>query len=140
MKWMMPVIGAAMAVGSFACTQPPATADDETPPANVEVPAAEAPTFVNRVWSVAERSDGAAPGALYVFLTDGTLLISAPDATPALGRWRADGDGVVMVEEGIEYRVDILAVETDEFRIRSHNPGEPIEIRFERASDETEVR
>lgn len=113
-----------------ACTQPPEPAPQETIPAATATRANEPVTFVNRVWSVAERSDGADPGSLYVFLGDGTLVISSSNATPLLGNWRAKGDGLVMIEEGIEYNVDILGVSADEFRIRSHNPGEPLEIRF----------
>lgn len=117
-----------------ACTQPPEPVQEETASATVETPANEPVTFINRVWSVAERSDGADRGSLYIFLSDGTLVISSPNATPSLGSWRAEGDGLVMIEEGIEYDVDILGVSADEFRIRSHNPGQPLEIRFVPAS------
>ncbi len=37
-------------------------------------------------------------------------------------------DGLVMVEESIPYRVDILTLDDDEFVIRSHNPGAPVDI------------
>jgi hypothetical protein len=40
-----------------------------------------------------------------------------------------------MVEEGIEYNVDILGIASDEFRIRSLNPGGTLDIRFVPASD-----
>lgn len=113
-----------------ACTQPPEPVQEETAPAAVEASANEPVTFINRVWSVAERSDGSDPGSLYIFLSDGTLVISSPNATPSLGSWRAEDDGLVMIEEGIRYDVDILAVSPGEFRIRSHNPGEPLDIRF----------
>jgi hypothetical protein len=33
-----------------------------------------------------------------------------------------------MIEEGIPYPTDILELTADRFRIRSHNPGEPVEI------------
>ena len=42
---------------------------------------------------------------------------------------------MTLVEEGIPYKVDILRLSRDEFRIRSNNPGEPVEIRFVPAED-----
>jgi hypothetical protein len=33
-----------------------------------------------------------------------------------------------MVEQSISYPVDILALTADSFVIRSHNPGEPVDI------------
>ena len=33
-----------------------------------------------------------------------------------------------MVEEGISYKVDILTLTADEFKILSHNPGGALEI------------
>jgi hypothetical protein len=86
-------------------------------------------SFVNRVWQVGSSSSGE-PGALYVFLSDGTLLITSAHGTPLLGTWKYEGGGLTMVEEGIPYKVDILKLSGDEFRIRSHNPGEPVEIGF----------
>lgn len=93
-------------------------------------PAAAAPaatTFVNRVWQVRESS-AVAPGTLYVFLSEGTLVITSPHSRPTLGTWKQQSDGLTMIEDGIPYRIDVLALNDKEFRIRSHNPGEPIEI------------
>ena len=36
--------------------------------------------------------------------------------------------GFTMAEEGVPYKVDVLKLSKDEFRIRSNNPGEPVEI------------
>lgn len=83
--------------------------------------------FVNRVWRVT-ASDAVAPGTYYVFLAESTLVIDGPGGTPAVGSWRRDGDGLVMVEEGIAYPTDILELTAEVFRIRSHNPGQPVEI------------
>lgn len=86
-----------------------------------------APVFVNKVWSVSESS-GVAPGTLYVFLAEGTLVIASANSKPALGAWRYEGGALTMVEEGIAYKVDVLELNKNEFRIRSHNPGEPVDI------------
>ncbi len=113
-----------------ACTPhepPPAAGPVDTAGAgqSATVPA----TFVNRVWTVAESAQ-VAPGSLRVFLSDGTLVMASPHATPAFGRWRyRDGD-LTITEEGQRYPVDILALNRDTFRIRVRGPGEPVEIRF----------
>jgi len=84
-------------------------------------------SFVNKVWRVSSSSS-VAPGTLYVFMSEGTLLITSPNSKPALGMWKYEGGALTMVEEGIPYRVDILMLSGDEFRIRSKNPGKPVEI------------
>lgn len=94
-----------------------------------QVPAESSPGFVNTVWKVSESS-GVAPGTLYVFLSDGTLVVASPHGKPALGRWKDIGGILTMVEEGIPYQVDVLNLSRVQFRIRSHNPGKPAEVTF----------
>lgn len=91
------------------------------------------PSFENIVWRVAE-SPNVAPGHLYVFLSDGTLVVTSPQSTPSLGRWRRIGDGLSMIEQDIEYRVDIVSLSHDEFRIHIRDPGDGVDIRFVPAS------
>src|SRR5436853_5427487 len=55
------------------------------------------PEFANRVWKVAKGSEGD-PGTFYVFLSDGSMLISSPHGTPSLGSWHYSGDVLTMVE------------------------------------------
>lgn len=86
-------------------------------------------TISNRVWVVSGSSSVAA-GTMYTFLADGTLLITSPWSTPALGQWRQNGEELVMVEEGLEYRVEVLGLTNREFRVRIRNPGTPVEITF----------
>ena len=100
-------------------------------------PPAAAPSFVNRVWTVAE-SKQIAVGELRVFLSDGTLVMTAPHATPAFGSWRRQDGRLTIVEEGLEYQVDILELTDDAFRIRIHSPGEPVEILFRPAGPDAE--
>ena len=85
------------------------------------------PGFVNKVWEVS-LSTGVAPGMLYVFLSDGTLVMTSPNSKPALGAWTYRDGAFTMIEESQEYKTDILALSNDEFRIRSNNPGGSIEI------------
>jgi hypothetical protein len=113
------VFGAA--VVSCSRESPPASQPAATPP-----PAG----FVNKVWRVASSSSGAETGVLYVFLSDGTLVISSPHGTPSLGAWKKDADGLTMIEEGLSYKVNVLKLSADEFRIMINNPGNAVEIAF----------
>ena len=106
----------------------PAASTDPAAPAATD-PATPAPSvgFVNRVWRVSASSN-VAVGSMYVFLAESTLVMTGPGSTPAFGTWRRAGDGLVMVEEGVAYPTDIVSLTANEFRIRSHNPGEPVDI------------
>ena len=74
------------------------------------------------------ESPGVAAGTLYVFLSEGTLVITSPNSRPMLGKWTHDGKLFTMVEEGIPYKIDIRTLTADEFKIVSHNPGGALEI------------
>ena len=95
--------------------------------------ASQAASFINKVWEVRE-STGVVPGTLYTWFSDGTLLITSPDSRPALGSWKYEGARLTMIEEGIAYPVDLLELSAALFRIRVHNPGDPLEIAFVPAS------
>jgi hypothetical protein len=92
-------------------------------------PVVEKPRFTNKVWKVS-TSTTVAPGTLYTFLSEGTLVIASPKNKPALGQWLSKGDDLVMVEEGQSYRVEVLKLSAEEFRIKMFNPGEPVDITF----------
>jgi heat shock protein HslJ len=91
-------------------------------------------SFVNKVWTVA-KSTAVAQGTLYVFLSEGTLVIASSTGKPSLGKWTRDGGRLTMIEEGIPYRTDILEVRDDLLRIRSHNPGGAVDITLVPAGD-----
>lgn len=113
-----------------ACLLVTACARQEAPVAANSAAAAISPaSFVNKVWRVSQSSDVAA-GMLYVFLSDGTLVIASAHGTPALGTWRLEGEALTMVEEGLPYVVDVLELSAAKFRIRVNNPGESTDITF----------
>jgi len=120
------LVGAALV--TLACGTPPvltpATPDPE--PVTAPVPPV---SFVNRVWRAVE-ANGAPRDDLYVFLSGGTLVITSATGTPMVGRWAHVGERITMVEDGVEHTADVLALSATEFRIRSYNPGEPVELRF----------
>ena len=121
-------------------TASPATADTALQPARstdtatVPVPeaadaAAPAPGFVDRTW-VVEASSAVAEGTTYRCNVDGRLEIAGPDGgAPTVGAWRVlDESRIEMTEEGIAYTVDILEQTEARLRLRSHKPGEPVDI------------
>lgn len=85
------------------------------------------PGFVNKVWEVSQ-STKVAPGNFYVFLADGTLVMTSPNSKPAFGAWTYKNGALTMIEESHPYKVDILGLSHDAFRIRSNNPGGSVEI------------
>lgn len=85
--------------------------------------------FVNKVWQI-KTSNSIEPGMLYVFLSDGTLVMASPSSQPSLGRWTRTEKGLNLIEEGITYPTEILSLSRDEFRIRSLNPGDPVELQL----------
>ena len=96
-------------------------------------PATAAPPFVDRVWEVTESAQ-VAVRSRRVFLSDGTLVMTSPGSTPALGTWQSTDDGMLITEEGISYPTEILESGGDRFRIRIHGPGDPADITFGPAS------
>jgi hypothetical protein len=125
---MNPLLQRTLCVLAFAllaaCSETATPADKAPSPAPL---AASKPGFINKVWEVSQ-STGVAPGMLYVFLSDGTLVMASANSKPALGAWTYQGGALTMIEESREYKVDILALSQDEFRIRSNNPAGSIEI------------
>jgi hypothetical protein len=120
-----------VALVTAGCTVGAPTTEQAASPASARdpVPAPAAASFINKVWAVAE-SQQVALGDLRVFLSGGTLVMTSSHATPAFGTWSYDDGRLKITEEGLTYDVDILELTGDTFRIRIHNPGEPIVIRF----------
>lgn len=129
---------------SSAPASPPpraeAAAPDGKPNAAAMVGAPDATTeagmaaFAGRIWRV-RQSSAVAPGTTYAFLDDGTLVIDAPQGTPMYGRWSYQDGALLLTEEGIGYPAEILELTRDRLRLRSHNPGEPVEITLTPAPD-----
>lgn len=135
--------------GPAADAPAPVTADTSEQPARstdapmpgepmptAEKPAVEASAFVDRVWQVS-TSTAAEPGTTYTFLSDGTLVVDSPNGTPMHGKWSLENGALTMVEEGVSYPTDILALDAKQFRLLSHNPGTPVEISLVPAADQT---
>lgn len=103
------------------------------PAAESKADAGGPPPFLNKVWKV-EKSTGVQLGQVYVFLSDGVLLITSGTSIPTLGRWTFDGTQLTMIEEGLPHKVDILAQSDDRLSIRIHSPGPPLDISLVRVT------
>jgi len=122
--------GAIVALMLLACSPSDRTAERPAPGAAPAADSAAAkPSFVNRVWEVSQ-STSVAPGHLYVFLSEGTLVIASPFGTPSLGKWTDEAGVLTIMEEGLPYRWEVIELTKSSFRIRVHNPGESVEIQF----------
>jgi hypothetical protein len=134
---LLVVLTLAVAACSKAPAPEPVAAPAAATPPAAAAPALAAPaapaSFINRVWSVAE-SPSVAPGQLYVFLSEGTLVIASATGTPTLGRWQEEGGELQMIEEGQPAVVDVLNLTATEFKIKIHGPGEPIDMTLVPAS------
>lgn len=117
----------------LGCSREGARQEPQEPLRRTERAADDPLSFVNKVWQASD-STGVAPGTIYVFLSEGTLLITSSREKPMVGTWKRDGDKLTMVEEGVPYKVDVLHLSAEEFRIRSNNPGGAVEIRLVPAS------
>jgi hypothetical protein len=125
----------AVVLALSACNNPaPATSGGTAPTVAATTPAAStaepckpAAPFIDRVWRVRESS-AVARGTLYVFLSDGTLLVAADKQSPSFWRWTYENGALTMIEESVAYPTDILTLNDKEFTIRSHNPGESVLI------------
>lgn len=94
------------------------------------VKAASAPaSFINKVWQVSEPKTARA-GQLYVFLSEGTMVITSANNIPVLGTWKANGSNFDIVEEGRPYKVEVLSLTAEQLKVRMLSPGEPLELTF----------
>lgn len=150
-------LAAVVAFGLVACKPAPAPAADAATPAPAPAPAASdagtqptpapapapvataAPSpaqFAGRIWEVRESAT-VEKGTTYAFLADGGLIIDGPGGTPLQAQWKFDAGQLTLIEEGQAYPADILKLDANEFRIRSHNPGEPVEVLLVPAANQT---
>lgn len=112
---------------------PPSAAPPPAQAVPVPMASIDADAIAAQVWRV-RASSAVAVGSLYVFLPDGTLLLASPGSPPATGTWqRRPEGGITMVEASLPYKVDVLEATAQRLRLRSHNPGTPVDIALEPA-------
>ena len=99
--------GMAALVLLAACSREPGTGAAAYAP--TALPASVKPAFINKVWEVS-LSTGVAPGMLYAFLSDGTLVITSPNSKAAFGAWTYKNGKLTMIEGSQEYKFRITNV------------------------------
>lgn len=121
---MRQVVAALIVSFFLACGGTAPAPQPETRPA-----VAEPPAFANKAWRVVAPSDVPA-GAIYVFLSDNTLLITSPAGTTQLGRWLMSGQELVMIQEGMSHRTEVVETTADRLVLRQRRQSGALDLVF----------
>ena len=89
--------------------------------------------LVNTVWRV--TSGNRAPGTLFVFLSNGTLVMTSCVEVYRLATWRAETtDRLTIVEDtAVQYTADIQALSQDSLSLRLNLRSEQVDLTMEAA-------
>lgn len=115
--------------GTASAGAPAAESAPSAPPPAAKTAAPAVPEFANRIWKVAKGSSGD-PGTFYIFLSDGSMLITSPHGTPSVGSWHYSGELLTLVEEGLPHQGTILQSTPDTLALRLSGPGQPVALTF----------
>jgi hypothetical protein len=115
--------------GVGACATIPVMAQ-ETETASEKADAATDNQLLNRVW--VRRNDASdPPGAMHIFLADGTLVSDSCWETYRLSSWQQVSDTEISWDEdGMTITADITSLSDDELILRLHLVGGTEEQRF----------
>ena len=114
---------------------------DTTAPtsANIPAPPAAAPgiaagPLVGTVWRIASPT-GRPFGSFYIFLPNGTLVMTSCVETYRLATWQTEGTDRLTIAEDptVSYTADILALSENSLRLRLNLRSEQVEIAFDPA-------
>jgi hypothetical protein len=91
--------------------------------------------LTGKVWLVTAPA-GRAPGSLYIFLTDGTLMMASCAETYRLATWQLQGDDRLLVTEDptTSYIVRVVDLGGRDLRLRLELVGENVDLEL-RAAD-----
>jgi hypothetical protein len=91
--------------------------------------------LANKVWLVTAPA-GRAPGSLYIFLADGTLMMTSCVETYRLSTWRLQSDDRLLVTEDstTSYVVRVIDLGERDLRLRLELVGENVDLEL-RAAD-----
>lgn len=90
--------------------------------------------WVNKVWRVTAPTDRA-PGSFYIFLSDGTLVMTSCVETYRLATWRAESDGRIRIAEDkiTRYHAEIRQVSDRQLSLRLDLKNEQVALTLEAA-------
>lgn len=151
---MKPVVVASLALALAACgnggepaaeaspspatsaTPAASTEDAATPAADLRAEPASPPAenaLVNRIW-IRDTGAGDLPGAMLVFLDDGTLIQDSCWETYRLSKWARSGDNTVSWnEDGMDIAANVVSVDGDDLTLSLNLTGGAEEQKFEAA-------
>lgn len=87
--------------------------------------------LVNKIWKVVAPADRA-PGSIYIFLPNGTLLMTSCVETYRVATWRSEaGSEITITEDSSSYKAEIIEVRARSSRLRLKLRSENIELRLE---------
>ena len=122
--------------GLAACSSPPASDETASRPTNIEVarPSGDqtespAARLVNKVWLVTAPTNRA-PGSFYIFLSDGTLVMTSCVETYRLATWRSDAAGRIAIAEdqAVKYEAEIIEIQDRLARLRLDLKNDGVEL------------
>jgi hypothetical protein len=112
---LSPLIVLASLCGAMACSSSREPVDDAARPAE-GVPTSQAAGFVNKIWRVTEPD--AAPGSLYIFLADGSLVQTSCVEVYRLSAWRRETSGALTITEDLSVRYEAEAESVGDRQLR----------------------
>lgn len=137
---------AAMALaGCSPSGSPPNPALPTAGPALSQASAQPAPAAPERkalllkhVWEL-RSPEGRPPRSIYVFLPDGSLLMTSCVETYRIARWQMDGEHRIQIDEDSQtrYLADILELDDSSLRLKLNLISEELELGFRKAEPQT---
>jgi len=130
--------GAVILVAFLAGCTP---SQDTTTPTSANTPASPATAsgltvgpLMSTVWRITSPA-GRPLGSFYLFLPNGTLVMTSCVETYRLATWRAEGTDKLAIAEDptVSYTADILALSEDGLSLRLNLRSEQVELTFEPA-------
>ena len=90
--------------------------------------------LVNKVWKVTAPA-GRARGSFYIFLSDGTLVMTSCVETYRLATWRSDAAGRIAIaeDEAVRYEAEMLELQDRQARLRLDLRNEDVELTLQTA-------
>jgi hypothetical protein len=132
------IFGAAILAALFAGCTPSQDTTQPSTPVNAPAPPIAATDLaagplVNTVWRV--TSANRAPGTLFVFLSNGTLMMTSCVEVYRLATWRAETpDRLTIVEDiAVQYTADIQAISRNNLSLRLNLRSEQVDLTLEAA-------
>ena len=130
--------GTVVLMALFAGCTPSQDTTQRSTPVNAPAPPIAATDLaagplVNTVWRV--TSANRAPGTLFVFLSNGTLVMTSCVEVYRLATWRAESaDRLTIVEDtAVQYTADIRALSQDSLSLRLNLRSEQVDLTLEAA-------